>query len=93
MSTRFEVLLGRTLGLGVALSTALLAIGLVLALTVGGGLASGLLEAGLLVLMGTPMARVLLSCLEYIRQRDWFFAISGFAVLVVLGVTVWQATR
>jgi len=93
MSTSFEVLLGRTLGIGVAISTALLALGLVLQLSVGGPVASMLLQAGLLVLMGTPMARVLLSCLEYIRQRDWFFAVSGLAVLVVLGITVWQATR
>jgi uncharacterized membrane protein len=93
MSTSFEVLLGRTLGIGVAVSTALLALGLVLQLTAGGAVASMLLQAGLLVLMGTPMARVLLSCLEYIRQRDWFFAVSGLAVLVVLGITVWQATR
>jgi uncharacterized membrane protein len=93
MSTSFEVLLGRTLGIGVAISTVLLALGLVLQLSVGGPVASMLLQAGLLVLMGTPMARVLLSCLEYIRQRDWFFAVSGLAVLVVLGITVWQATR
>jgi uncharacterized membrane protein len=93
MSTRFELLLGRTLGIGVAISTALLALGLALQLTTGSPLASPLLNAGLLVLMGTPMARVLLSCLEYIRQRDWFFAVSGLAVLAVLGITVWQATR
>ena len=93
MTAGFEVLLGRTLGIGVAISTALLALGLVLQLTTGGPLASTLLQAGLLVLMGTPMARVLLSCLEYVRQRDWFFAVSGLAVLVVLGITVWQATR
>jgi uncharacterized membrane protein len=93
MSTRFELLLGRTLGIGVAISTALLALGLALQLTTGSPLASTLLHAGLLVLMGTPVARVLLSCLEYIRQRDWFFAVSGLAVLVVLGITVWQATR
>ncbi len=93
MTARFEVLLGRTLGIGVAISTGLLALGLVLQLATGGPLASTLLQAGLLVLMGTPMARVLLSCLEYVRQRDWFFAVSGLAVLVVLGITVWQATR
>ena len=64
-----------------------------LSVQAAGNLASTLLQAGLLVLMGTPMARVLLSCLEYVRQRDWFFAVSGLAVLVVLGITVWQATR
>ena len=93
MSSRVEVLLGRTLGIGVAVSTGLLAIGLVMTLTVGGPVAAGLLNAGLLVLMGTPMTRVLISCVEYIRERDWFFAVSGLAVLMVLAVTVWQATR
>ena len=93
MSTSFERALGRTLGIGVIVSTALLAAGLLLALARPGPLAERLLQAGLLVLMGTPMARVLLSCVEYVRQRDWFFAVNAFGVLVVLAVTIWQAWR
>lgn len=93
MSRSFERVLGRTLRLGIVVSTALLATGLLLAMTWPGTLANGLLHAGLLVLMGTPMTRVLLSCAEYVRQRDWFFATSAFGVLVVLAVTIWHAWR
>lgn len=91
MTTTFETLLGRTLGIGVFTSTALLALGLLLSLVLPGRAAAALLDAGLLLLMATPMARVLISCGEYVRERDWFFAVNAFGVLVVLGITVWQA--
>lgn len=91
MSTPFEHLLGRTLHVGIVASTGLLASGLLLALATPGRAADLLLQAGLLVLMATPMARVLLSCVEYLRQRDWFFAANAFGVLVVLAITIWQA--
>ncbi len=91
--TSFERILGRTLGVGVAIATALLAIGLTLALASPGHAADVLLQAGLVVLMATPMARVFITCVEYVRERDWFFALNGLAVLVVLGITVWQAWR
>ena len=91
--TRFETLLGRTLRLGVAFSTTLLAAGLILAITSPRPLADLLLHAGLVVLMGTPMARVLISCAEYVRRRDWFFAVNAFGVLIVLAVTIWHAWR
>ncbi|MGI8672825.1 MAG: DUF1634 domain-containing protein [Luteitalea sp.] len=41
--------------------------------------------------MATPVARVVLSCAEYVRRRDWFFAASSLGVLAVLGATVWIA--
>lgn len=91
--TTFETLLGRTLGLGVGLSTLLLGLGLGLSLAQAGHAADVLMHAGLIVLMATPVARVLISCVEFIRQRDWFFAANAFGVLVVLAVTVWSATR
>lgn len=94
MNTRsFELLIGRTLGIGVLLSTALLALGLLLSLVMPGVAAQRLLDAGLLLLMATPMARVLLSCAEYVRERDWFFAVNAFGVLVVLAVTLWTAWK
>lgn len=93
MKSTFELVLGRTLGIGVFISTVLLAIGLVLSLLTPGRPADILLNAGLLVLMGTPMTRVLLSCIEYVRERDWFFAVNALGVLVVLAVTVWTAWR
>ena len=91
--TTFERILGRTLGIGVTLATTLLAIGLAWNLLAPGSRSAFLLDAGLIVLMGTPMARVLLSCAEYVRQRDWFFAVNAGAVLVVLALTIWQAWK
>jgi uncharacterized membrane protein len=91
--THFETLLGRTLRVGVTVSTVLLAIGLVLALAWPGPAADVLLQCGLLVLMGTPMARVLLTCVEYVRERDWFFAFNAFGVVIVLAFTIWHAWR
>lgn len=93
MKTDVERLLGRTLAVGVFSSTALLALGLTLSLMMPGRPADLLLDAGLLLLMATPMTRVLISCIEYVRERDWFFAVNAFGVLVVLAVTVWTAWR
>lgn len=91
--TGFQRALGRTLGIGVSLATALLAVGLVLSFTAPGPEADLVLHAGLVVLMGTPMARVLLTFAEYARERDWFFAANALAVLVVLATTIWEAWR
>ena len=90
-ATEFERLLGRTLWVGVVVSTTLLAVGLALSMTMPGPIADWLLDAGLVLLMATPMARVLLSCVEYARERDWFFATAAFGVVVVLALTVWTA--
>jgi uncharacterized membrane protein len=91
--TTFERILGRTLGVGVTIATVLLAFGLALALASPGRAADQLLQAGLLVLMATPMARVLITCVEYVRERDWFFAVNALGVLAVLGITIWHAWR
>jgi uncharacterized membrane protein len=87
----FERLLGRTLGIGIAVSTIVLAAGLALSLASNGAAGTVLLHAGLLTLMATPMLRVLLSCVEYVRQRDWFFAANALGVLVILGITIYAA--
>ena len=52
---------------------------------------SQLLNAGLLVLMATPMLRVLLSVVEYVRMGDWFFAATTLAVVAELSVAVVSA--
>ncbi len=91
--TGFQRALGRTLGIGVSVATVLLAVGLALSLSAPGRPADLVLQAGLIVLMGTPMARVLLTFAEYARERDWFFAGTALAVIVVLATTIWQASR
>jgi uncharacterized membrane protein len=89
---RLEQHVGRLFVVGVATSAAILAVGLGLFLfTPDSPAALGLLNAGLLVLMATPMLRVLLSVVEYVRMGDWFFAATTLAVMAELSVAVISA--
>jgi uncharacterized membrane protein len=77
--------LGKILTAGVLASTGLLAAGLLLQLL---GLepraAAALTQAGLIVLMATPVARVVASVVEYALERDWLFAMLTTTVLTIL---------
>jgi len=85
----FEHKLGRLLVTGVAASAVLLAAGLVFWLWHPGAPRAGwLLNAGLIVLMGTPIVRVVVSVAEYVRVRQWFFVAVTLVVLAELTVTV-----
>lgn len=49
------------------------------------GRARSLIQAGLLVLIATPVARVLFSLAAFLRQRDWVYAgITGIVTAVLL---------
>jgi hypothetical protein len=86
---RLEIHLGRLLLAGVLGSAACLAVGLTIWL-IGGhvALANGILATGLVVLMATPILRVVVSLVEYARMRDWFFVATTLIVFGVLLVTV-----
>jgi uncharacterized membrane protein len=91
---RVEELLGLLLTTGVSLSTAILSAGLGLWFLWGPTILSRrLLHTGLLALMATPMLRVVVSLVEYVRIRDWFFAAMTFGVLLVLAATAFVALR
>ena len=83
--TRFEILIGRVLRTGVLTSIVCLAIGLPLSLAFP-ALAAGarLLNIGILFLIATPAARVVLSMIEFILEREWPFAVLTAIVLVEL---------
>jgi uncharacterized membrane protein len=82
---RLERSLGRILTAGVLASTGLLASGLLLQLlAVQPGAASMLIHAGLVALMATPVARVVVSVIEYSLERDWLFAMLTTTVLAIL---------
>jgi uncharacterized membrane protein len=86
---RLETHLGRLLVTGVVISAAFLATGLGWWLfDPQNAAALWLLNAGLMVLMATPMLRVAVSFAEYINMRQWFFAAVTVVVLVELSVTV-----
>jgi len=46
--------------------------------------ANRVLTAGLVLLMITPIARVVISFVVYVRMRDWFFVGTTIMVFVVL---------
>jgi uncharacterized membrane protein len=52
---------------------------------------NGALTLGLIVLMATPILRVVVSLVAYVRMRDWFFVLTTVAVFVLLAITVFLA--
>jgi len=89
---RLEIGIARLLTVGSLLSTAVLITGLGIWVALGPALvASSLLHLGLILLMGTPVARVVLSFVVSLRQRDWFLAAATFAVLIVLATSFFVA--
>lgn len=80
---QLEILIGRVLRFGVLASTACLAIGLVVVL-VRPDASPWLLNAGILLLIATPAARVVLSIVEYAIARDRTFLILTTIVLLEL---------
>jgi uncharacterized membrane protein len=81
---KLERLIGAVLRAGVVISSTCLAVGLLLYLATGGALAAFLLNAGIVVLLATPLARVVVSTVQYVSQRDWPFAALTFIVLLEL---------
>jgi uncharacterized membrane protein len=83
---RLERWLGRALTAGVVASTTLLGTGLMLALAGLAPAASNLLlRIGLITLMATPVARVVISVAEYTAKRDWvFLALTGTVLTMLL---------
>lgn len=90
----FERSLVRVMRAGMWISSALLSAGLALVLFSGRETeGESLLRAGLVMLMATPVLRVVLSVVEAIRRRDWFWLSATVAVALVLGGTVWYSFR
>ncbi len=87
--TRLEREIGRVLRTGVALSSVFLSLGLVLSLLgLKGQTDRLLLDAGMIVLLGTPVARVAISVVEYVLERDWTFVVLTGIVLAELLTSV-----
>lgn len=82
---KLERLIGQVLRAGVIASSACLVAGLLLWLATGGGaVPSFLLNAGIVILLATPVARVIVSTSQYVSERDWAFATLTFIVLLEL---------
>ena len=86
---RLETTLGHLLRTGVMSAAACLAAGLIVSLVAGSTpLATTILKIGLIVLMMTPLMRVVVSLVAYARMRDWFFVSTTLIVFALL-LTAW----
>lgn len=83
-----ELVLARLLRLGSLLAAALLAVGLTAMVTGLTGIAPKLITTGLLVLMGTPVLRVVAAAIIFVREKDWHFALFSAVVLVALAAGI-----
>jgi uncharacterized membrane protein len=80
---RLERTIGLVLRVGVTVSSVALAAGLILTFLNAPG-AQWLLHIGILTLLATPVARVLVSIAEYAGDRDWTFVMLTAIVLAEL---------
>jgi uncharacterized membrane protein len=86
---RLETTIGEVLRFGTITSSTMFAIGLVMMIArYQPAVAQLLLVAGLVILLATPVARVVVSVIEYTRERDWTFVMLTLMVLLALAGSV-----
>ncbi|MDA8131623.1 MAG: DUF1634 domain-containing protein [Elusimicrobia bacterium] len=83
----FAALIQRTLLAGVVLSMTLIFGGFAFSVA-GFAHAEAVLRAGLLILLLTPAARVIMLIYGYWRGGEYYFALASFVVLSLLGVSL-----
>ena len=82
---RLEHQIGIVLRFGIVGSSGLFAIGLMMMFAgVAVAMAGVLLKIALIVLIATPPTRVVISVIEYVRERDWLFVALTVIVLLAL---------
>jgi uncharacterized membrane protein len=74
--------LSLTLKLGAYTAFALIVAGLLLQWAVAWG--AKVTTAGLIVLLATPMLRIIVACLQFLRERDFKYALVSFGVLAIV---------
>ncbi len=58
--------------------------GLLMGLFVHGDLAKKIELAGVLLMLATPVVRVAVACILFLRERDWKYGAISFGVLTIL---------
>lgn len=84
--TELDRVIEGVLSVGLLCSSVLLVAGLVAA-------RPHLLSAGIVLLMLTPLARVVVVTIDLLRQRDWAFAATSVWILGVLLFSIYVAWR
>jgi uncharacterized membrane protein len=94
MTTTIERRIGVVLTLGSRVSTVLLAVGVLILLAVPSATIGSLfVHAGLIVVLVTPLARVVASLIGFAQKGDWLFVAMTLAVLGVLAGSIVAAIR
>lgn len=75
-------LLSLTLKAGAYTALALVVAGLLLQLVTPWGVK--IAAAGLLVLLATPALRLVVACIQFLRERDFKYAVVSFCVLAIV---------
>ncbi len=83
-----ELVLARLLWLGSIAAAILIAVGIGFMLIGRSQLASHLVTIGLLVLLATPIMRVVTAALIFVREKDWRFACFCLVVLCALAAGI-----
>ena len=84
-----ELVLARLLRVGSLVAAGLLAAGIVAMVLGLTDLAPRLIGAGLIVLMGTPVLRVVAAGIIFLKERDWYFALFSLVVLCALAAGIY----
>jgi len=88
-SNRLERTIGVVLRAGVVASSMCLGVGLAFSWLGAGEPSRALMQVGVVVLLCTPVARVLVSIVEYLQERDWtFVTLTGIVLLELLASVV-----
>lgn len=88
----FEELIWRVLRSGMLCALTLLFLGLVLSeVSSTAKLSQLLLHAGIIMVLLTPVARLVSSLIYFARERDWIFFAVTTGVLCVVGSTFFTA--
>lgn len=58
--------------------------GLILGLFMNGGIAPAIERAGVLLMLATPVVRVIVACFLFFREKDWKYGWISLGVLVIL---------
>jgi len=88
MTRPLEKTIGTVLRVGVATSSLCLGAGLALSWLGVGEASRILMQVGVVVLLATPVARVVVSVIEYAQERDWVFVALTSVVLLELMASV-----
>ena len=80
----FDRAVSRVLMIGAFAGFAVMLTGVVLAMFSDSGLTRQVETVGVIVMLATPVVRVFVVCILFLREKDWRYTAISFGVLVIL---------